>query len=370
MNKYILTTIAWLESLAKKELQRIKAENILVNDRMIEFKWDERIMIKANLWSRVGNKVYQVLSERENIDNFDKLYDEIFNINLKNIYKKNFSIIIKVKSIKSKLNSIPAIQKISKKAFIDNITNKSQEKLAEDKNLWIFEITILLIEDKLRVLLNTSWEALHKRWYRNNTWEAPLKENIAAALVLFSNWNFKENFYDIFCGSWTIVIEAAMIAKNIAPWLLRYFAFETLWLVDKKLVEEEIKEAETKIFDWEYKIFASDIDENVLNIAKQNALNAWVSDIINFEKKNFREYLKEDLTWVLVSNPPYWERLKVDNLDDLYIDLDKIFRKNKNLKWWFITSYFEKVDKIIKKDFYKKRKLYNWWEKTYFYKKR
>lgn len=370
MAKYILSTIAWVESIAKKEVEKQWWKIIEVRDRTIEFEGDSKTMVRVNLWSRVGNKVYQVLAEEENIDNFDKLYDLVSSINFKKYFHHDYPIIVKIKSINSKLDSAPAIQKITKKAIIDKITNKSWEKILENRDLEKFEIMVLLINDKVKILLNTTWEALHKRGYRDETWDAPIKESLAAALVLLSWWRFKENFYDIFCGSWTIVIEAAMIAKNIAPWLDRYFAFENLVLVDKKLVDEELKLTESKIFDWDYKIIASDIDDEVLQKAKNNAKNAWVDDIIEFKQKDFREYLKEDLKWTLVLNPPYWERLKVEFLDELYENIDKLFKQNKELNGWVITSYFDWFDKIMKKDFYKKRKLYNWGEKCYFYKKK
>ncbi len=368
--KYILTTIAWVESIAKKEVEKQGWKILRVDDRMIEFEGDSKTMVRVNLWSRVGNKVYQVLSEEKNIDNFDKLYDLINKIAFKKYFHHDYPIVIKVKSIKSKLDSIPAIQRIAKKSIVDNINNKSWKKIIENKDLETFEIMVLLKEDKVQILLNTSWEALHKRWYRIETWDAPIKENLAAALVLLSWWKFKQDFYDVFCGSWTIVIEAAMIAKNIAPWLDRYFAFENLLLVDKKLVDEELKFAKSKKFDWEYKIVASDIDEEMIKIAIENAKEAWVNDIITFNKKDFREYLKEDLSWTLVLNPPYWERLKVEFLDELYKNIDSLFKQNKDLNWWIITSYFDWFDEIIEKNFYKKRKLYNWWEKCYFYRKK
>ena len=370
MTKYILSTIMWVEKLAKKEVEKQGWKILEVSDRMIEFEGDSKTMIRVNLWSRVWNKVYQVLEESDKIDNFDKLYDLVSKIDFKKYFHHNYSIVVKVKSINSKLDSTPAIQKIVKKSIIDKITDKSGEKIIEDRKLEKFEIMVILIWDKARIMLNTSGEALHKRWYRNETWEAPIKESLAAALVLLSNWRFKQNFYDVFCGSWTVAIEACLIAKNIAPGLDRYFAFENLVLVDKKLVAEELEIAKSKKFDWEYKIFASDIDRGVIEIAKENAQNAWVLDMIEFSKKDFKDYLNEDLTWTLVSNPPYWERLKDEDLDWIYKNINKLLLKNPELTGWVITSYFEWFDKIIKLSDYKKRKLYNGWEKCYFYRKK
>ena len=272
--KYILSTIAWVESIAKKEVEKQWWKIIEVRDRMIEFEGDSKTMVRVNLWSRVWNKVYEVLSEWTKIDNFDKLYDLVWGINFKKYFHHDYPIVVKVKSINSKLDSTPAVQKITKKSIIDNITDKSWEKVNEDRDLEKFEIMVLLIDDKVRILLNTSWEALHKRWYRKETWDAPIKESLAAALVLLSWWRFKEQFYDLFCWSWTIAIEAAMIAKNMAPWAHRYFAFENLVLVDKKLIEEELKLASSKEFKWDYKIYASDIDSEVLEKARENAIDA------------------------------------------------------------------------------------------------
>ena len=382
MTKYVLTTIAGVESIAKKEIERVGWKILEVKDRMIEFEGDSKTMIRVNLWSRVGNKVYEVLAEESWIDDFDKLYDLIRDINLKKYFHHNYPIIVKSKSIKSKLDSTPAIQKISKKSIIDNITDKSWEKVIEDSNLEKFEIMVVFIEDKARILLNTTWNALHMRWYRAETWEAPIKESLAAAIVLLSGWRFKEPFYDMFCWSWTIAIEAAMIAKNIAPWLNRYFAFEKLLLVDKTLVKAEIEDAKKKTFDGEYKITASDLDEEVLKIASENAKDAWVEDIVNFKLRDFKEYIgphpsplpegegiATPLKWTLVSNPPYGSRLKDDNIESLYKHIDKLFRVNPELKGWIITSFLD-FDKLINLSDYKKRKLYNGWEKTYFYRRK
>lgn len=365
--KFVLSTIAWVESIAKKEIERLwwKIEN--TTDRLITFSWEAELIAKVNLWSRVGNKLYLLLWEFDDVTDFEYFFDIVKSISYAKYFKKNNPILVKSSTNKSELFSPRTIQSLGKKAIIKSLVwdwiyteDEKQEKV---------EILFLFINNKLRILLNTSWEALHKRWYRSDAWEAPIKESLAAALVLLSDWKFKQNFYDPFCWSWTIVIEALMIAKNIAPGLNRKFAFEKLWLLQSEIIENERKLAKTKEFSWDYKIFASDIDENMLEIAKKNAKKAWLDKEIIFEKKDFREYVaKQDLTWTLVSNPPYWERLKVEDLESLYNSIDKIFRKNKDLNWWIISNFLD-FDKLIKKDSYKKRKLYNWWELCYFWKK-
>ena len=362
MYKYILTTSFWLESLAKKEIIKLWYEIIEVHDKMIIFSWPIDAMIRVNLWSRVWNKLYMILASKDDISDFDSLYDLVFDIKRRD-YIKNFSpIIVKAKSIKSELYSTPSIQKITKKAIVDKLTKKSWEFLREDDSLEDIWIQVLIIENKAYILLDTSWEALHKRWYRKEAWDAPIKENLAAWLVLLSFWKFSENFYDIFCWSWTIAIEAAMIAKNIAPWLNRNFAFESFKFSPIWLLEKEKKIAREKQFDWKYNIIASDINEEILEIARENAKNAKLGDSICFIKKDMKDYLWEKMNWTLVSNPPYWLRLKSDNLDKMYQDINLLFSKNKEFNWWIITSYLKFNSKN-----YKNRKLYNWSELAYFY---
>lgn len=367
--KFLLTTQAWLESIAKNEIQKQWWEITLVKDRLVFFEWNIELMVKINLWSRVWNKVYIVLNEKENITDFDRLYDLVNQIDFKKIIEKNFPIIVKATSIKSTLSSTPAIQKIVKKSIVDNITNKSWNYLMEDIEKPPYEILTFIIEDSAYILLNTSWETLYKRWYRVDSWEAPIKESLAAWLVILSNWKYSETLYDITCWSWTIVIEALMFAKNIAPWLNRKFAFENRNFVDKNLLLNAKNEAKTKIFNKQYSVIASDIDEEVLEIAKQNAKRAWLEEIIKFELKDFKTYKYEKISWTLISNPPYWLRLKEDDLKWFYKDLSIILDKNKDLNWWIITAYTD-FDKLINLNKFKKRKLYNWNELCYFYTKK
>jgi putative N6-adenine-specific DNA methylase len=158
-----------------------------------------------------------------------------------------------------------------------------------------------------------------------------------------------------------------MIAKNIAPWINRDFAFEYFSWVDKDIKNNAIKEAKEKIItDKKYYLYWSDIDEEVLEMARKNAKLAWVDDVITFENKDVLSLEWEKVYWVLVSNPPYGLRLKSFDEVKIHRVLNSIFEKNDGLKWWIITAYSE-FDNIIKQKNYKKRKLYNGNEKSYFY---
>lgn len=366
--KFVLSTIAWVESVAKKEIEKVWWKIEEVNDRIITFSWEKELIARVNLWSRVWNKMYILLSEKENVTNFDDMFDEIKNINWKSYFKKDFPILVKTSSVRSELFSARTIQSLWKKAIINSLVWEKWV-VNEDENLEKLEVLILFIDNKMRVLLNTSGNALHMRWYRTSSGEAPIKESLAAALVLLSGWKFRDTFYDVFCGSGTIAIEALMIAKNIAPWLKRKFAFEKLWLLDSSIMDFEKKSAKEKEFSGEYNIKASDIDPEMIKICQENASRVWLAWEINFETKDFKDYLDIEIEWCLVSNPPYGERLKDENIKSLYNSIDKLFRLNQNLNGWIISSYMD-FDTLIKKDTYKKRKLYNWWEKCYFWKKK
>jgi len=363
---YLLTCSAWLEALAKKEIEKLWYDITSVKDRLVYFSWDLKAISRVNINSRIWNKLYLVLDEKK-IENFDELYDLVYYINWKIYIKNSNPITVNATSIRHILTSIPSLQKIWKKAIVKNLV--WDKMLEEDKKLSEIEVLIFLYENNWQVLLNTTWEALHKRWYRQDAWEAPIKENLASSLVLLSNWNFKSNLYDFCCWSGTILIEAWMIAKNIAPWLNRKFDFQNFEWLDKKYYEEAILEAKNKIItDKKYYIYWYDIDEEILEIAKKNAKKAWVDDIITFEKWNILDKKNEKISWALISNPPYWLRMQSFETKKIHETFNYLFEKNNGLHGWIITGFAE-FDKMINQKLYKKRKLYNWNEISYFYKK-
>ncbi len=382
MQKFILSTSAGLEAIAKREITKQWGKITEVVDRLITFDGTIETAAKVNLWSRVGNKVFMLLAEEENIEDFDDLYWLVNMIDFKNIIPENSPIIVNATSIRSELHHTPTLQSISKKAIIDQLWGGSIE---EDPEKPRFEILVLFINNKARILLNLSGDALHKRGYRTEAGEAPIKESLAAGLVLLSGWRFKQNFYDIFCGSGTICIEAALIARNIAPWLKREFSMVELGFISREKMWELKEEARALKYEGEYRIFGTDIENELIWVATENAKRAGVESDVFFEQMDFRSHelnkmssspLKKGIIgdfwieWTLVSNPPYWLRIwEEDKLEWMYKTIDSIFRKNEKLSGGFISN-FEEFDSFAKKWFYKKRKLYNWAEKCYFWRKK
>lgn len=183
----------------------------------------------------------------------------------------------------------------------------------ENEHSHPIEVFLLLVNDELRVLINTSGDALHKRGYRSQAGEAPLKESLAAALVLFSGWRFRTPLYDPLCGSGTLLIEAAMIARNIAPGLQREFDYLYFPWYELSCHEKAIKEARVMIYDKSYQIFGSDEDPQMIEIACQNASRAGVLDTISFRQADMREvsYMPGSH---MITNPPYGKRLSSEDL--------------------------------------------------------
>lgn len=329
---------------------------------------DEALLAKLNIWIRTGNRVYFVLAEKKT-RTFDELFDMTMAIHWKKYIPKDSPIIVDAISVKSELESIPAIQKTVKKAIITNITGSRETFLKEDEKALPIHIFSLTRENSTLLLLDTSGEPLHKRGYRTEALEAPIKESLAAALVMLSGWRYREPFLDPFCGSGTIAIEAAMIAKNIAPGLRRNFVSESFPWYDTSLFDRARKEAESSIMhDKKYTISGSDIDPSAIEIAKKNAERAGVEDLIEWRLQDFQTYLRTPISGSIVSNPPYGVRLQDFDLDFLYRDIASIFMKNKELFGGFITSY--DFTKYARQDIWKNRKLYNGNELCYFYSKK
>lgn len=364
MNNYVLTCELGLEALVKKEIIKQWYEITEVLDKAIYFRgWEDAIAV-MNLWSRFGNRVYLELISEDSITDFDSYFDAISIIDWEKYVNDGYVVRVKAKSIKSQLSSEPSLQSLAKKSIIKKIEEKRD--FFESENQWILDIQILIQNDRLKVLLNTSGAGLFKRGYKTQSVEAPLKENVAAAIVQISHWKYSENFYDPFCGGGTIPIEAALIARNIAPGKFRSFAFMDFDFYPKKYYIDVLKKAKEWEYDKKYFIYASDIDQENLEIAKENARNAWVEDTINFECLNFKDVFTKYKVGHIVSNPPYGLRLDQDDIDDIHFSLAKLFHYEK-FTGGIITSYPD-FQNINKQD-YKKRKLYNGWELCYFYNK-
>ena len=351
--KFISYTYPWLENILKKELEQRKIDIFEIWPWFVKFLWDESILVKTNLWLRTANKVYLILDEQK-VKTFDELFQIVTSINWKKYIPKWFSISIKPHVIKSKLHHLPSIQKITHKAIIKKLV-WNKKYLSWEKQI---EIRIDIFKDNLLILLDTSWEPLYKRWYRKNIAKAWLKETLAAWIILLSKCK-SEICFDPFCWSWTLLIEKALIDLNIAPWSFRNFLFEEFSWIDKNLIEKEKWRAKTRIKEKKLSSFASDIDKNMVEIAKENIKSAWLEKYIKVEQKDF---LKTEIKECIITNPPYNKRIKIQNIEEIY---QKLYKDMKNCKCAGLITWYEDIDKTFY-DF-KVRVLSNGWDKVKFF---
>lgn len=296
----------------------------------------------------------------------------MFHLDWKNYFFSPEEISIEVVSKKSQLHSTRTIQSIAHKAIIKSLGDTSTPKSVKNTESVQKTVLIHLENDFVRVMINTSGASLHERGWRTQAGEAPLKENLAAGLVLLSGWRFKEILLDPFCGSGTILIEAAMIAKNIAPGLQRSFDFETFKDFDLALFTALKNEAKAQQFEGTYHLIARDRDAQMLEYTKANASKAGVEEMIQFEQGSFETLELEMITaeeriWVL-SNPPYGKRLNVANLSTLYQKIAQQFQSQRLMGG--IISSFSEFTSFIDSKLWKQKKLYNgadevsfWWKK-------
>lgn len=366
MYELIATTTFGIEAICKRELEALGFKVLSTENGKVTFLGDERGIVKANLWLRTADRVLLKVSEFKAYT-FDELFDNVKKINWDDYIPRNGKIIVNAKSVKSKLYSLRDIQSLSKKSIVDKMLWKYKaHELRENGK--IHNVLVSILKDKVTVTLDTTGPGLHKRGYRVKTVEAPLKETLGAALVLLSYYNKDRVLYDVFCGSGTIPIEAAMIARNIAPGLNRDFESKHWDFIDKELWKEEKKKAYQMIdFDSEIEIYASDINEDNLACAMENAEEAGVDDCITFTHSDFRDLeLKDDYS-IVISNPPYGERLNDDKeVTVLMRDLGKKIGRLKTYSAYFLTS-FSNFERAYDYNADRKRKLYNGKLETWYY---
>lgn len=360
MINFIATTTFGIEAIVKREAQNLGFSNISVEDGIVNFTGELKDIPKANIWFRSADRILIVMSKFK-ATTFEELFQGVKSINWADFLPKDANFIVSGKSLKSTLSSVPACQKITEKAIVEKLklTYKGVDYFSKSGNL--YKIQVALLKDNVTITLDTSGVGLHKRGYRENQLSAPLKETLASALIDLSYYKKERFFIDPTCGSGTIPIEAAMIAKNIAPGLMRNFASENWDFIDKSYWKEARKEAYSKVdVNCRPEIYASDIDEKAIQIAKGNAKIAGVDDCIRFEVKPLNKLDIKNIKYgICVCNPPYAERIGVlEEVEQLYKDMGKIFNSNKTFSTYILTSH-EGFEKLYGKKSDKKRKLFN-----------
>ena len=363
--KLIATATFGLEAVTAKELERLGYEDFTVENGKVTFDGDETDIAICNTWLRTADRVLIQMAQFEARD-FEELYQGTLKVNWGGLIPENGVMHVTGKSIKSVLHSVPDCQSIVKKAVIQAMKKKySLEKFPEDGPVYKIEVGIL--KDVVTLTIDTTGPGLHKRGYRALAGEAPIKETLAAALILLSDWKPSKVLADPFCGSGTIVIEAAMIGLNMAPGLKRKFVCEE-WPTMPAGVWKQVREGALKaIKKEEFRILASDIDSGILRIARDNAEMAGVSENVAFQTLPLEKFSSAKKKGCIITNPPYGERVGDKKLlEDLYKDFGRVYRTLDSWSCFVITS-FEGFESFFGQRAGKNRKLYNGRIQCYFY---
>lgn len=353
-----LTCASGVEKVVKSELKRLGYDDVPALNGALTFKGNQLAVARCNLFLRCADRVYIKVGEF-NATTFDQLFDGVKNVDWENYLPDNALIRVNGKCVKSQLFAISACQSIVKKAIVDRMCNKyNLTRLNE--NGASYDVEFSVFKDVVSLYINTSGMGLHKRGYRDLVGIAPIKETLASALVLLSDFYKNQPFADPFCGSGTIAIEAARIAMNIAGGIGRRFAFNDWKNFDQKYFDEAFTEAKDKE-DRSVKLemFASDIDPKAVKLAERHAQRAGVYDKIKFKVCDVKDFKCDLSCGTIVSNPPYGERVyDREQAEKCYQSLGKAF---KNLDRWsaFVITSAKNFEKHFGKKADRERKLYN-----------
>lgn len=363
--KLIATTNMGLEAVTKRELQDLGYKDLEVSDGKIKISCQLKDIAILNLRLRTAERVL-LLIDSFRAETFEELFDKVFEIRWWDYIAEEDQFIIQGRSRKSKLFSISDCQRITEKAIIEKLKMKYRVSWFEKSGPRV-KIEVSLLNDIAEITMDTSGDGLHKRGYREVNYKAPLSETIAASLVKLTFWNKDRILADPFCGSGTIPIEAAMIEKNIAPGLMRDFDFVNFKFFDEEIFKEEKKKCYSEIkYDEKLEILASDVSHKAIQIARANAEILGLEEDISLFQKDIRDLDLPDDYGIIITNPPYGERIGKKDVDELNRELGELARSLKTWSYYIITAN-ENFEKNFGKKADRNRKLYNGRLKTYYY---
>lgn len=359
MDKFeiIIPCIFGLEALIAKELKWLGYETHRVEDGRVTFLGTFHDVAKANLYLRCGERVLIKVGEFSAVS-FEELFEKTKALDWSRWLSKNSAFPVKGFCLKSTLASMRDCQAIIKKAIVSSLSEKYGIEWFEESGA-NYQVQFSVMKDLVTLMIDTSGDGLHKRGYRRISNAAPLKETIAAAMVMLSFWKYEYPLCDPFCGSGTLPIEAAMFKKNIAPGLMRTFACESFDQSDPVLWARLREEAQSKRRDTPLNILASDIDPATIEIATENARIAGLSDVIKPQVGDATKFTSDVRYGSIICNPPYGERLSdAKECQKLYRDIGKAFSKLPDWSYYILASD-ENFENTFGRKADKRRKIYN-----------
>ncbi|WP_271852734.1 THUMP domain-containing class I SAM-dependent RNA methyltransferase [Planococcus maritimus] len=361
--KLLATAAMGLESIVANEVKELGYETTTDNGKVF-FEGTARDIAKTNLWLRTADRVKLIAGEFE-ATTFDELFEQTKAIEWEKYLPVDAEFPVQGKSVKSKLHSVPTCQSIVKKAIVERMKKAYHRNAFLDESGPRFKIEVSILKDKVQLSIDTSGAGLHKRGYRVGQGEAPLKETLAAALIKLSRWSPDRPFVDPFCGSGTIVIEAAMIGQNIAPGYNREFDSEQWPWIGSKIWDEVRAEAEEQAdYDQPLNILGTDIDHRMIQIAEENVIEAGFAGIVRLQQRQVTDFTTTEENGVVVGNPPYGERIgEIEVIEEMIGDMGQMFSKYPTWSVYMLSS-MEGFEKLYGQKATKKRKLYNGFIRT------
>ena len=354
----IAATAFGLEAIAARELQALGYEAKGSQPGWVAFRGDPDAICRANVWLRTADRILIRMAEFP-AEDFGQLFDRTCELPWEQWLPADADFPVNGRSIRSQLSSVPACQKIVKKAIVRRLqTAYRTERLPETGKRYTIDIAIR--NNVATLCIDTTGPSLHKRGYRTLVGEAPLKETLAAALILLSFWKPGRRLLDPFCGSGTIAIEAALIGRNLAPGLNRDFAAESWAQIPASLWQAAREEARDLARpDFEPGIIGTDIDPAALRLARRHAQQAGVASLIHFQEQPFEQLASRDPHGILVTNPPYGERLgDAEETRQLYASMPAILSRIDTWSWYILTSHPD-LERLLGRQADRRRKLYN-----------
>ncbi len=354
----VATAASGIEALVGKELRDLGIECHVENGKAY-FEGTLETIATANLWLRTADRV-KIIVGRFKATTFEQLFEQTKALPWEEYLPMDAEFPVSGKSVKSKLFSVSDCQAITKKAIVERLKEvyHRYDRLPETGSLYPIEVALL--KDEVTITLDTTGPGLFKRGYRTAKGGAPLKENMAAALVMLTNWQPDRPFYDPVCGSGTICIEAALIGQNIAPGFNREFLCETWeWFSEDIFAKVRLHADEVALYDRELDILGTDIDGKMIQIAQNNADEIGLGSVIQFKQMQLSDFHTTKEYGVIVANPPYGERLgEEDAVRALYQQMGVCYRPLTTWSKYILTSDLD-FEQYYGEKATKKRKLYN-----------
>lgn len=355
--QFCVPCLLGLEGPIADELKRMDMANVTSENGRVYFTGGDEALTRANICLRIGERVLIEIGRFDALS-FDELFEGTKALPWEAVIPRDGAFPVKGYSLNSRLFSVSDCQRIIKKAVAERLKKVHGIEWFPETGA-LYQIQFSIMKDRVSLCIDTSGDGLHKRGYRPAHNAAPLKETMAAAMVKLSRYRGRDDFCDPFCGSGTIPIEAALIAKNRAPGLDRGFTAMSWKSIDRRIWEQEREAAISKEYHGSYNIVGSDIDPKAVEIARENARRAGVDDCVRFEIADAMDFDRKTERGVIVTNPPYGERImEKQQAEQLYRGFGKAYLNSENWQLYLLSSHTE-FERCFGKTADRKRKLYN-----------